>query len=75
MIKLGHTVGNLDFLGFFGGGMLTIVVCPYVFPSHQRILKSCKTNFMNMPKYFQKPKLITCWYIGGSLFNPNVLTN
>jgi uncharacterized protein Usg len=43
--------------------------------SHQKILKSCKTNFMNMPKYFWEAKLITFWYIGASLFNPNGLTN
>ncbi len=30
---------------------------------------------MNTPKYFRKAKLITFRYIGGSLFNPNGLTN
>ncbi len=42
---------------------------------HQKFIKLCKTNFMNTPKYSRKAKLITFRYIGGSLFNPNGLTN
>jgi hypothetical protein len=66
MIKLGHTVGNLDVFGIFGGGMLTIVSLSICVSKSSKNSKIMQNQLREHAKIFSKSQidyLLVQWWI------------